>query len=226
MKLKLRKAIKCLFIVMFLTTANLYSQIDNGLKLDIGLSQVNQVAYNNDDDKVRPGFSSQFGYYANVPLSERFYLGTELTVGFIQSRIISESFSIRVSDMQRFDHTTKHIRNLYYLNVPLMIGFKLNKIQLNGGIQGGIKIHNTYKSKRYTEGRLDKTKKLSEKYDINKYDYGARIRIGFLVSKRLLFSINYYHSLTDTLEKERLYDWQSRQLTIGALYKFSTTRKR
>ena len=222
------KKLNAILVIIFFITINLFGQVENGLKLNIGLSKVKKIAHNKSDNdfQVKPGFSSQIGYYIYIPISERLRIGTELTINQIQSREIKESFSVNAITLERTDYTNKYIRNLFYLNLPIMVGIKLNKIQVNAGFQGGLKIHDTNKLKRYSGGRLEETKKSFENYDLNKFDFGPRVGLTYQVSKKTSLEAHYYHSLSDVLEDELLFEWRARQITIGVLYQLGAQTKR
>ncbi len=202
-----------------------FAQVDFGYKWDIGFSSVHEKrSFYSTSPIIGKGMNSNLGVFLNVPIVENVFLGSELTVGFIQGRTSSNGAIRNESDYIKTQ--TKTITNLYYLNLPIMAGIKLRKIQIKGGIQGSFNFNAIEKIKSYKEGDLENKTKQKIGSDISNFSYSSRFGIDFSCSRRVSISLNTHSSFNKVAKRRKFFDWRLQQITIGALYSIGEDKRK
>ena len=124
-------------------------------------------------------------------------------------------------------------RHIYYLSLPIYVGYNFNKLNINLGIQGNFKLggssHWSANSINYNNGGTYSYESESKKLDINKFDYGLRFGIFYKLTEIYSIETNYYRGLSNIVNGGLISGspvWSVQQLTVGIKYNLLELNKK
>jgi hypothetical protein len=216
MHLKLRILLLCLL----LGAATLPAQLSCGLKAGVGLSQI--TGYwrgENSTFWVIPSPSTSIGGYGQLGIGSRFLLRAELLGSIITDHYRSKSTFADENGIPTGGFSTVHVwRNVCYLSVPLMAGFRFEHFDLFLGVQGSLAL----KSWARDEGWIffdSMVRGFDNKYptmNVQPFDIGPKAAATYSLSDRFSLEMSYYHGLI-AIQQARNAPWpfRVRQLLVG-----------
>ena len=216
---------KILLTILIFTELSMFSQKNIGVKISGGISKITKEYGSFEHDHVDHfSFSGQMGIFGDISLGKRSNLTTELSLTQIEGKETSESnlyvdplFVTGQVSVQYYSHIT-------YLALPLYYGFKINKLTINGGFQGAIKLLSSglEKGNGIMDGESYNWTKEEDLY-IDRFDFG--LRMGFVYDLNSHISIEgIYYKGMNNLNRENDFDFTSKiqQVTLGLRYRIKT----
>jgi len=227
-------------IILFAVTISAFSQQTFGIKINAGFSylKTERVTYPSmpETQKFYPVFSNQGGLTYSYCFNSKFQIGTELLYTQIGGKELLNGLSgvltnnIFISDGHYEIDTYRHI---YYLSLPIYVGYNFNKLNINLGIQGNFKLggssHWSANSINYNNGGTYSYESESKKLDINKFDYGLRFGIFYKLTEIYSIETNYYRGLSNIVNGGLISGspvWSVQQLTVGIKYNLLELNKK
>lgn len=239
--MKLHKEMKRLFttIILFAVAVSTFGQQTFGIKINAGLSylKTERVSYSSlpDTQKFYPVLSGQGGLTYSYNFNTKFLIGTEILYTQIEGKeVITGLSGMSTDNTITIDghYEIDTYRHIYYLGLPIYVGYNFNNLNINIGIQGNFKLGGSSHwnaNSVYNNGVTDSYESESEKLDINKFDYGLRFGVFYKLSPKYSIETNYYHGLSDIANGGLISGspvWSVQQLTIGIKYNLLELNKK
>lgn len=193
----LNRIILILFALGAISSAN--SQNRRGIKVLTGIGHINNYNYvENGEFRTRPSFAAQLGVFQEWNVKERIVLGAEILGSYVRGK---DEFILPFPDPTGAEparYKDKEFKDVFYLSVPLWIGWKVNRWTFNVGGQtsvflGGVRSQNSWVEaidhvSNWQEGKVVNAKRV---------EFGPRAAMIFNVNERLALEASYYHGLTN-----------------------------
>jgi hypothetical protein len=226
MHLKLRILLLCLL----LGAATLPAQLSCGLKGGLGMSRIT-VYFRSELTQVIvfPSASASLGFYGQLDLGKRFSLRSEVLASLITDHYRSKTFSTDANGTPTTEFSVAHIwRNVSYLSVPLMVGFKVDRLDLFVGAQASVALNSWGRA----SGRIplgDSTVPFETRYptmNVQPFDFGPKAAAAYSLSDRFSLEMSYYHGLMAIQEAPNFpWPFRVRQLLLGLNWRMSGPQK-
>ena len=206
-----------------------FGQYNFGLKANGGLSYLSTHFKSNPPQHETEKFyyqpSGQGGLFYNFQFKCKFLIGTEVLFIPIYGK---EYFKLPLTDQNgnlNGEYSEDNIyRHIYYLGVPVYVGYSFRKLNINLGFQvnfvlasgGEEKGHATY------NGQYSAWDNRYDNLYINNYDLGARPGVLYKLSEKFSIEANYYFGLKNILRNSSIkpyWIWKVQQMTVGLRYK-------
>jgi len=226
-------------IILFTVTVSAFGQQTFGIKINAGLSylKTERVTYPPmpETQKFYSSFSGQGGLTYSYSFNSKFQIGTELLYTQIEGKEVLNALSgvltnnTFISDGHYEIDTYRHI---YYLGLPIYVGYNFNKLNINLGIQGNFKLGGSSHwntNSIYNNGATESYESESKKLNINKFDYGLRFGVFYKLTEKYFLETNYYHGLSDIVSGGLISGspvWSIQQLTVGIKYNLLELNKK
>ncbi|HNQ42725.1 MAG TPA: porin family protein [Saprospiraceae bacterium] len=222
---------KAVFILnfLFLISQVCTAQKDFGARLNTGFSKM--VIDRNDEGISQKNFyifSALSGLYASFYTNENSFIGTEL----LYNRVSGEEeivFNIRTgsglsSKVETI--TLNYRRHISYLSVPVYYGFLSDRFLVRAGVQLSMLLQSDESLKYDVPDYIMVNYTQPGRLDIDKYDYGLLIGLGYRFYDNAEFEISYYHGLNDIYDgQDNATTWRNSQFTAGFRYTFFKSTK-
>jgi len=226
-------------IILFAVTVSAFGQQSFGIKINAGFSylKTERVTYPQipETQKFYPVLSGQGGLTYSYSFNSKFQIGTELLYTQIEGKEVFNGFSGLLTNNTFISDGSYEInmsRHIYYLGLPIYVGYNFNKLNVNVGVQGNFKLggstHWTASSSS-NNGATESYESGSNKLDINKFDYGLRLGVFYKLTEKYSIEANYYHGLSDIINGGFISGspfWSVQQLTVGIRYNLFELNKR
>jgi hypothetical protein len=215
-------------IILFTVTMTVFGQQSIGVKLNGGLSYFKKEIIMNPPvpmtQEFYPMLSVQGGLTYSYCFKNKFLLGTEIIYSQIEGKGYLKTPSSVINGVFSNEFITNNsLQHIYYLGVPIYIGYNYKKLNINLGVQtnfalasGGLeKIQASY------DGQLISYDIKKDDLGINKVDFGTRLGLFYKLSDKFSLETNYYCGLTNLIKGKSFFEspiWQVQQLTIGLRY--------
>lgn len=206
----------------------LKAQHQFGLKTDVGIAMLKKNA--NEDleferlEKVGPSFN--IGLLYNFLLTKRWYIMTEAKLSMLYSS--SEYVACPSCNDPSVDPILLEVNQtdkLFYLALPLSVGYKFNSFLIKTGFQYGINLKSEYeiKLKEYQSSQSSFSQKGNHDF---KNDFGLLVGLMYYTGSKTSISLNYYHGINNLCDcEDSEIKYSNRQLTFGFQYLFHTIEK-
>lgn len=221
------KNILLLLAIILTTNYSSYGQVEIGLQLNIGASQVKNVSISSSSPNAGStplSLAGEFGSYFNFTLNKRLfdkeiYIGTGLSISQINGR-----YKTKTNGMNNELYPTEFKYYLTYLNTPIMIGMVNKKMNFSMGLKCAALIFNTriqtIKGTRFDGTPVDYKDK-THKTGFDWFDYGFQLNIGYELTEKISIGAIYYHGLNDITGKGISSKWKTKQIGIKLQYVLS-----
>jgi hypothetical protein len=221
-----------IFITSLILSLTAFSQHQFGAKINGGTSRITRTEKNNSDYKSYLKFSGGGGMYYNFNFGKNSYVGSDVLLLIIQGHEHLEvsQTSTSTSGKVVIYSQSDYYRKLAYLGLPIYYGRNFKKISIDVGIQASVILMNLVNAEgknQYSNGQNPTSWKSYRSSDLGKgVDLGARLKVGYNISKRIAIECNYYIGTNNVAgnypsKKERI-----EQLTFGLKYNFLKDRKK
>lgn len=200
-------------------------------KISGGMSKITSNNFSNvtkPTDYCQP--SGLFGLSYTYKIKTRFNIGGELLLSQIEGKEKLETPATDIYGNPTGDLITDEInKHISYLSIPVFFGISFKKLNVNLGFQTSFMLANNGREKGQvttngTTTTWDKTGKLN----IDSYDYGARIGLGYEISNRIGVEANYYYGLNNIISNTVTIPnlkWTIQQVVLGVRYNFFIYKK-
>ncbi len=219
-----------LSILFLLPGVVLYSQVEKGIKLDLGASIIDRgfpPGHISIDERF--GFSAKVGFFYNIPINKNISLSSGFDLNLIQSG--GENFRNYYDDggggIIGFEDYKESIY-IGFISLPVALKVQMNKFYLNFGFQGSYNLLSggEKQSDQTISGNFYSIKLDIESDEFQEFDFGPQIGLEYQWSEKLSLELFYYHGLND-MEARRgdRYTWKIRQLAVGVRYRLNSENK-
>jgi len=224
-------------IILLAVTVTALGQQSIGVKVNGGIS------FFRSENQTYPSWPMKLSYYPmpsgqvgltyQYRLKKKITLGAELLYTQIEGKEIETIFTgLAIGNTFTSDGyvETKKYRHIYYLGMPVYVGYKLNKLTVNLGVQTNFKVgggsHFYYHDVHDNEEPINKDVKQNS-IDVNKIDYGLRLGLFYKLTDKFSLETNYYYGLTNISENASIdlsRRWHIHQFTVGVRYNLLTLK--
>ncbi len=216
------------FIIALTVHLSVFGQHDIGLKVNGGMCYFSTKSRSSQQQETQKFFyrpSGQCGFFYNYCFKNKLLIGTEALFMPIEGK---EYLKFPLTDEHgnyTGDYSEGNIyRRIFYLGVPVYVGYGFKKFNVNLGVQANIVMASSGEDRGQAiyQGQLYTWHNKSNGLGINRLDCGARIGMLYKLSKTFSIEANYYYGITNLIKNKVLRDyltWKVQQLTIGVRYK-------
>ncbi|MBI4930217.1 MAG: PorT family protein [Bacteroidetes bacterium] len=215
---------KRLFFI--LTSSTIYltasGQHDIGLTANGGLSYLStKLTSSQTTQKFYFVPSGHGGLFYNFHLGDKSLLGTELLFIQIEGK---ERSQIPVTD-QYGNPTGQFIvqdirRHISYFGIPIYYGYKIKKLTINLGFQILFTLTSSGHSEYQSPIPIIILPPISDKLNIDSYDYGARTALTYNLTNKFSIETTYYYGLHNIFKgSPDWWIWKTQEVTVGLRYK-------
>lgn len=225
MAVTLKTIFHSLFLLTLVSTA--FGQHRVGIRVGAGLSRIsNSFEYPNASIKIYQAPSGLGGLYYNFQFNEKSSMSTELLLAQIEGREIIK-WKFYDSNGNSTGNSTSHIyKHITYLALPVSYGFSIKKTTVNVGFQAAVALRKEGRVKIDQVNNGDASSSDGKlKLDIDRYDFGPRVGVGYALSEKLSAEGIFYYGINNLLSDDNVlsFSWKIRQLSFGVRYSLWST---
>ncbi len=175
--------------------------------------------------------SGQAGFCYTYRVKNRFNFGGELLFSQIEGKErletpATDTYGNLTGDLI-IDNITKRIS---YLTIPLIAGISFKKINFSIGFQTSFVLANSaHEYGEFTSNGITTIWDKIGKLNIDKYDYGIRVGMGYEINKRMVVEANYYYGLNNIVSNTVTITnlkWTVQQIVLGVRYNLFVSKDR
>ncbi len=192
-----------------------------GFKAEIGASKVYEIRENlsNNNFKQVWGPSFSFGLFYERFLSGKSFLSAELKYNHLTSTtVIEDVLFADISGEIKYADIPYDFRFSYF-SVPVYYTYKIGRFSPNIGFNLSLLLSDRLTVTAPPFAGLPENVQ-HEAINSDQIDYGARIGLGYDISRRVSIDATYYHGLNDIIDWDTNgeLEWYNRQVMVGVKF--------
>ena len=203
------------------------AQIDMGIKTNLGLSIFSlENGIINRTTKNRPWISGNGGLYLCKHLKKKLNVEADFQINYIGDKDIFEGEIVDAQGNITGETFTEKIkRNITYLSLPVSVGYDLDIIVLNFGLQTSVALFSSAKTVSDDPYYGEVTTKVKN-LNIDRLSFGPKIIADIKATEKVSIELAYFYGLNNILKSDvgMGWSWKIHQVTIGVRYNLKTIR--